>query len=591
MVEKVNMLWKKDKKNEFESTRKEEAQDKPLDFTKDMDLKNAKPIKPHFEQKRDKDIEKEGDEAESEKADTGILKPDELTALYDSTIRDIKEGQIVKSKIIEIRPKEIVVDLNYKSEGIIPIEEFPEPNKLKIGDEVEVLLESKENEDGRVVVSKQKADKLQGWERIISTYSEGDIIAGKPIRKVKGGLMVDIGMEAFLPASLASLKTYTNLDGMLNQEIEFKIVKINKSRKNIVISRKDVLQQRLEESRQKLLKELEKGHIITGVVKNITDFGAFIDLGGMDGLLHITDMNWGRISHPSEMLAIGDKVEVMVLDFNKETSRVSLGLKQKTSNPWEEVGKKYPVGSKIKGKVVNIMPYGAFIELEKGIEGLIHISELSWSKRYSHPNELLAIGDVVEAVVLDVDKENQKISLGMKQLEADPWLGAEEKFPVGAKVKGKVRNLTDYGIFVELEEGIDGLIHISEMSWTKKISHPREILKKGQKIEAVVLALDSKNRKLSLGLKQLTSDPWPKIAQTYKEDYAITGKITNVTNFGIFVELEKDLEGLIHISELEEKTLPELESKYKVGDEMQVRVIKLDGDQRKIALGLDKEKK
>jgi small subunit ribosomal protein S1 len=548
------------------------------------------------EESEPKSIEKEGidkirpedkeDAVETGASRPGILNADELARLYDSTVKEIKEGQIIKSKIIEIRPDEVVVDIGYKSEGIVSKKEFSEPEKLKIGDEVEVLLESKENEDGCVVVSKQKADKLQGWERIISTNKEGDIITGKPSRKVKGGLMVDIGMEAFLPASLASLKTYCNLDELINQELEFKIVKINRARKNIVVSRKDVLQQRLQESRQRLLKELEKGRIVSGTVKNITDFGAFIDLGGMDGLLHITDMNWGRISHPSEMLAIGDKVEVMVLDFNKETNRVSLGLKQKAPNPWEDVDKKYPAGAKVKGKIVNIMPYGAFIELEKGIEGLVHISELSWSKRYSHPNELLAIGDVVEAVVLDVDKGSQKISLGMKQLEADPWLGAEEKFPVNARVKGKVRNLTDYGAFVELEEGVDGLIHVSEMSWTKKVSHPKEILKKGQRVEAIVLSVDSKNRKLSLGLKQLTDDPWPKIAQTYKEGYTIKGKVTKITGLGIFVELEKDLEGLVQINELEEKTLPELEAKYKVGGKIPVKVVKLDDAQRKIALGL-----
>ena len=581
------MLWNRKKEGEFESRGKGELQNKSFDFAQDGS-KGGEPVEPHvepnFEQKRNEDVEKKSDKDKT--GDVDILKPDELARLYDSTIKNIKEGQIVKSKIIEIRPEEVVVDIGYKSEGVIPIEEFPEPGKLKIGDEVEVLLESREDENGRVVISKQKADKLQGWERIISTYKEGDIIVGKPTRKVKGGLMVDVGMEAFLPASLASLKSYCNLDEMINQELEFRIVKINRSRRNIVVSRKDFLQQRLEESRQKLLRELEKGRIVTGVVKNITDFGAFIDLDGLDGLLHITDMSWGRISHPSEMLAIGDKVEVMVLDFNKERNRVSLGLKQKTPNPWKDVDKKYPVGSKIKGKVVNIMPYGAFIELEKGIEGLVHISELSWSKRYSHPNELLAIGDVVEGVVLDADTENQKISLGMKQLEADPWLGAEEKFPVGTSVKGKVRNLTDYGVFVELEEGVDGLIHISEMSWTKKISHPREILKKGQRIEAVVLLIDSKNRKLSLGLKQLTPDPWPKIAQTYKEGYTTTGKITKITNLGIFVELEKDLEGLIHVSELEEKALAELEGKYKVGGKIPIKVTKLDDTQRKIALGL-----
>ncbi|MBU4488462.1 MAG: 30S ribosomal protein S1 [Candidatus Omnitrophica bacterium] len=514
---------------------------------------------------------------------------DEMALLYEATIKDIKEGQIVKGKIIEIRLKDVVVDIGYKSEGILPMSEFPDPSKLKIGDEIEVFLDSKENENGCIVISKQKADKLQGWERIISTCKEGDIITGRPSRKVKGGLMVDIGMEAFLPASLVSLKTYSNLDEILGQELEFKIVKINRPRKNIVLSRKDVLQQRAEESKHKLLSVLEKGHVVSGVVKNITDFGAFIDLGGLDGLLHITDMNWGRISHPSEMLAIGDKIEVVVLDFNKDTNRVSLGLKQKTANPWKEVDVKYPVGSKVKGKVVNIMPYGAFMELEKGIEGLVHISELSWTKKYSHPNELLAIGDVIETVVLDIDKDNQKISLGIKQLEADPWIDVEEKFPVGTKVKGKIRNLTDYGAFVELEEGVDGLIHISEMSWTKKISQPKEVLKKGQKIEAIVLSLDSKGRKLSLGLKQLIPDPWEKIAKTYKEGYATSGKVAKITNFGIFVELENDLEGLIHVSELAEKTQAEMEAVYKVGDKIAVKVLKLDDAQRKIALALDKK--
>ncbi|MBN1871985.1 MAG: 30S ribosomal protein S1 [Candidatus Omnitrophica bacterium] len=582
------MLWKKRDEAAKNNERKEGGfQDKPLSSLGDeFKGENAKDIGG----RKDDDTVKDNAEQENEKKDKkGFFDDEELSALYDATVKNIKEGQVVKSRIVEIRKSDVIVDIGYKSEGIIPLSEFQESDKLKVGDLVEVLLESKEDENGSVVVSKQKADKLQGWERIISTYKESDIIQGKPTRKVKGGLMVDIGMEAFLPASLASMKPFTNLDALLGQNLEFKIVKINRSRKNIVVSRKDVLQQRIEESRQRLMQELKKGHLITGIVKNITDFGAFIDLGGMDGLLHITDMSWGRISHPSEMLAMGDKVEVVVLDYNKETNRVSLGLKQKTANPWEDVDKKYPPGSKIKGKVVNLMPYGAFVELEKGIEGLIHISELSWSKRYSHPNELLAIGDVIEAVVLEVDKDNQKISLGMKQLEADPWIDADEKFPVGARVKGKVRNLTDYGAFIELEEGIDGLIHISEISWTKKISHPREVLKKGQKVEAVVLSVDSKNRKLSLGLKQLTSDPWPKVTEIYKEGYETQGKIMKLTNFGIFVELEKDLEGLLHISELEEKTLPELESKYKVGDKIAVKVIKLDEEQRKIALGLQKK--
>jgi len=529
------------------------------------------------------------EEKEKELAASVPSKDDEMAMLYESTIKDIKEGQIIKGRIIEIRNKDVVVDIGYKSEGIISISEFSDKSKLKIGEEIEVYLDSKEDEHGCVVISKQKADKLQGWERIISTSKEGDVVTGRPTRKVKGGLMVDIGMEAFLPASLASLKNYSNLDELVGQALEFKIVKINRPRKNIVLSRKDVLQQRAEESKQKLLSVLEKGHVVNGVVKNITDFGAFIDLGGLDGLLHITDMSWGRISHPSEMLAIGDRIEVVVLDFNKETNRVSLGLKQKSANPWKEVDVKYPVGSKVKGKVVNIMPYGAFIEIEKGIEGLVHISELSWTKKYSHPNELLAIGDVIETVVLDIDKDNQKISLGIKQLEADPWIEVEEKFPIGAKVKGKVRNLTDYGAFVELEEGVDGLIHVSEMSWTKKISHPKETLKKGQKVEAVVLSIDAKSRKLSLGLKQLMPDPWEKIAKIYKEGYATSGKIAKVTNFGIFVELETDLEGLIHVSELEEKTQGEMEAKYILGDKIAVKVVKLDDAQRKIALVLDKK--
>lgn len=582
------MLWKRKEHDESKQERKESGKDISLNITP-YDAVDSKAEGPVFEKKAGEAETKKENPAESpavEKQEPVATKSDELASLYDATIKDIKEGQIIRGRIIEIRPKEIVIDIGYKSEGIIAIGEFPEPDKLKIGDMVEVLLESKEDEYGCVVVSKQKADKLQGWERIISTYKEGDTISGKPLRKVKGGLMVEIGMEAFLPASLASLKTYCNLDELIGQNMEFKIVKINKLRKNIVVSRKDFLKQRMEESRQKLLRELIKGSLVSGVVKNITDFGAFIDLGGLDGLLHITDMSWGRISHPSEMLAIGDRVEVVVLDFDKETNRVSLGLKQKTQNPWQDVDKKYPPGSKVKGNVVNLMPYGAFVELEKGIEGLVHISELSWSKRYSHPNELLAIGDVVETVVLEVDKDNQKISLGMKQLEADPWIEAEDKFPVGARVKGKVRNLTDYGVFIELEEGVDGLIHVSEISWTKKISHPRELLKKGQKIEAVVLSIDAKNRKLSLGLKQLSPDPWPKIIETYKEGYTATGKIAKITNFGIFVELEKDLEGLLHVSELEEKTQADLESKYKIGNKIAVKVIKLDDSQRKIALGL-----
>lgn len=509
-----------------------------------------------------------------------------MSDIYEETVISVKQGQIARGKIIDVREKDVVVDIGYKSEGLIPIEEFSKEESPKVGQEVEVYVERIEDEDGMVVLSKAKAEKMQGWERIVALNKEGDILEGRVARKVKGGFMVNIGVEAFLPASLAGIRGPAEANHLLNQQMEFKIVKINKPRKNIVVSRKDALQQRREEGKVKLLSDLEKGQVVEGVVKNITDFGAFVDLGGLDGLLHITDMSWGRISHPSEVLAIGDKIEVMVLDIDRENVKVSLGLKQKTPNPWLDIDMKYPVGSRIKGKVVNLMPYGAFVELEKGIEGLVHISELSWSKRYNHPNELLAIGDVVEVVVLSVDKENQKIALGIKQLETDPWNKVDEIFSVGDKVKGKIRNLTDYGAFVELREGIDGLIHVSDMSWTKRIAHPRDILKKGQKVETIVLGIDKDARKISLGLKQLTPDPWDRIAKTYQPGSMVEGKITKITNFGIFVELEADLEGLAHITEVDMPSEGKLEDMYKVGDKIKVCVIKVESSHRRIALSL-----
>ena len=509
-----------------------------------------------------------------------------MADIYNETLADVRQGQIVKGKIIEMRPKEVVVDIGYKSEGIIPLEEFSDADSPAEGKEVEVYLEKMENEDGMVVLSRAKAEKLQGWERIVALRKEGDMIKGKVTRKVKGGFMVNIGVEAFLPASLSGMRGPADFNQFLDKEAEFKIVKINKPRKNIVVSRKDAILQRREEGKVRLLSDLEKGQIAEGIVKNITDFGAFVDLGGLDGLLHITDMSWGRISHPSEMVAMGDKIEVMILDVDRDKVKVSLGLKQKTPNPWLDIDMKFPVGSKIKGKVVNLMPYGAFVELEKGVEGLVHISELSWSKRYSHPNELLAIGDVVEVVVLTVDKDNQKIALGIKQLETDPWTKVNDLFSVGNNVKGKVRNLTDYGAFVELGEGIDGLIHVSDMSWVKRIAHPRDILKKGQKVEAVILDIDKDARKISLGLKQLTPDPWERITQTYKPETIIEGTITNITNFGIFVELETDLEGLVHISEVDISSEGKLEEQYKVGEKVKVRVLKAEPSHRRIALSL-----
>jgi len=525
------------------------------------------------------------EEVKKEEQDGG--KKSSFSELYQQSIVNIKEGQIVKGKIIAINPKDVIVDIGYKSEGAVAISEFSDPEAIKIGDEVDVYLESKEDENGMVVLSKQKAEKAVGWEMVISRYGEGDMVDGKVSKKVKGGFMVNIGVEAFLPASLAALKGFGNLNQLIGQTFPFKIVKINKPRKNIVVSRKDVLQAQKDEDKKKVFDSLAKGAVVNGIVRNITDFGAFVDLGaGMTGLLHITDMSWGRVSHPSEVLAIGDKIDVVVLDFDKDSGRVSLGLKQKTQNPWEAVDAKYPADSRVKGTVVNLVPYGAFVELEKGVEGLLHISELSWTKKYANPNELLAIGDRIEVQVLEVDKANKKVSLGLKQLEANPWIGVEDKYPVGTKVKGKIRNLTDYGAFVELEDGIDGLIHVSDISWTKRIGHPKDVFKKGEKVEAVVLSADSNNRRISLGVKQLTPDPWDEIAAKYAAETVMSGKVTKVANFGLFVEIDKDLEGLVHISEITLAEGEKLEEKFKAGDELKTRILKVDSMQHKIALSI-----
>lgn len=511
---------------------------------------------------------------------------EEFVEIYNKAVKTMREGQIIRGRVVGLTEKEALVDIGYKSEGVVKLDEFEQEAPVKIGDEIDVLLESKENEEGMVVLSKRKADRTLGWERIINNCKEGDTVEGRVIKKVKGGLMVDIGIEAFLPASQTGERGFVQIDQFMGKMVKALIIKINKSRKNIVISRKEFLIKEKEALKTKIFGELGKGQIISGTVKNITDFGAFIDLGGVDGLLHITDISWGRISHPSEMLAIGDKIEVMVIDVNKENMKISLGLKQKTPSPWEDVDNKYPAGAKVKGKVVNLMPYGAFIELEKGIEGLAHVSELSWIKRINHPSEMLAIGDMVEAVVLNLDKNNQKIALGIKQLESDPWIGVAQRFPAGARIKGKVKNLTDYGAFVELEEGIDGLVHVSDISWTKKTANPADVLKKGQKIEAVVLSIDEVNHKISLGLKQLTEDTWPEAAGRYAVGSEWEATIARIVNFGIFAELEKDVEGLLHVSELGIEPSSTLETAYKAGDKIKVKIAGLDNEQRKITLVL-----
>lgn len=512
---------------------------------------------------------------------------DEFKKIYEESMKEFKEGQIVKGRVLNIGANDVLLDIGYKSEASVPVSQFKDIANIKVGDEVDLFLERLEDEEGKVVVSKERADKLQGWDAVVNNSQEGSIVKGKVLHKTKGGLVVDIGVEAFLPASLIVAKGFPNVNQMLGQTYNFKIVKLNKQKKNIVVSRKDVLAQEREEAKTTFFEGLQPGQARQGLVKNITDFGAFVSLGNMDGLLHITDMSWGRISHPSEMLAVGDKIDVVVLNFDKTTNKISLGLKQKTQNPWEGIDVKYPVGSKVKGRVTNIVPYGAFIELEKGVEGLVHISELSWTKRVTNINEVLAIGDVVEVVVLSFDRENQKISLGIKQTELNPWLEIENKYPVGTKVKAKVRTIVDYGAFVELEDdAIDGLIHVSDMSWTKRIGHPSEILKKGQKIEAVVLNVDVASKKLALGLKQATADPWLQLAEKYPAGTALEGQVTKVANFGIFVEIDKDVEGLAHISEVDPNFSKAMEAHYKVGDKIKVRVVKVDASQRRIALSV-----
>ncbi|MBI3990733.1 MAG: 30S ribosomal protein S1 [Candidatus Omnitrophica bacterium] len=511
---------------------------------------------------------------------------EEMSRLYGESLKDIAEGHVAKGRIIAITGRDVLVDVGYKSEGVIPLTEFDNPSSLKVGDEIDVLVETKEDEEGMIILSKRKAERMQSWERIVQNCNEGDVVEGRIIKRIKGGYMVDVGIEGFLPASQLSFRTAAGPAHFSNQPMKFKIIKLNKARKNIILSHKEFLQMEKEVSKTKLLSGLEKGQLRTGIVKNITDFGAFIDLGGVDGLLHVTDMSWSRVSHPSELLAVGDKIEVMVLGFDKESMKISLGLKQKTASPWEGIETKYPVGTRIKGKVVNLMSYGAFVELESGVEGLVHISEFSWTKRVGHPSEMLAIGDVIEAVVLGVNKEEQKISLGIKQTEANPWLEIGSKYPAGTIIKGKVRNLTDYGAFVELEEDIDGMVHISDLSWTRKINHPSEILKKGQKVEAIVLSVDGENHKISLGVKQLIPDPWSEITKKFLVGSIVDGKITKVTNFGLFVELEKDVEGLVHSSEIILQPDAKVEDQYKEETQIRVRVIKIDNEQRRIGLSM-----
>ncbi len=513
---------------------------------------------------------------------------DELKVLYQNSIQNFEVDCILKGRIVNVIGDEVIVDVGYKSEGVIPKNEFDDPDEIDPGDSIEVLLEEVEDEAGLLKLSKRKADRIRGWERIITEKAEGDTVSGKVIRKIKGGLLVDIGVPVFLPASQVSIRRTGDISEYIGRDVECEIIKIDKQRMNIVVSRRKLIERAREEQKKKLLEEIQEGETRKGVVKNIADFGAFIDLGGIDGLLHITDMSWGRINHPSEMLNIDDEVEVRILKVDKERERIALGLKQKSESPWKDIDVKFPIGTRARGTVVNVMSYGAFVKLEEGIEGLVHISEMSWTKRVNHPSEIVNIGDSVDVVVLDINQEKQEISLGMKQTEINPWSLVEQNYPAGTKVDGKVRNLTNYGAFIEIEEGIDGLLHISDMSWTKKISHPSEMIKKGDQLETVVLSVDQNRKRVALGLKQLKQDPWEEaIPVKFHSGDVVSGKVTKLTNFGAFVELEDDLEGLLHISELADHKVKNPEEVLKVGETVEVRILRVDASERKIGLSLE----
>ncbi len=513
----------------------------------------------------------------------------ELEALYAETFKNLQEGSVVEGIILSIQEDGIMVDIGYKSEGMVPRQEFTaeEIGKLKAGEKIQIYLEEREDSEGNIILSKEKADRMKIWKEIEEVYQKDAVIEGKVISRIKGGMIVDIGVKAFLPGSQIDLRPVRDLDQLIGKTFPMKIIKMNHRRGNIVVSRRVLLEESRDRKRQTTLSSLQEGQVIEGVVKNITEYGAFIDLGGIDGLLHITDMSWGRVGHPSELFMVGDKVSVVVLKYDKETGRVSLGYKQKMPDPWTHVEEKYPTGTRITGKVVSLTDYGAFVELEPGVEGLVHISEMSWAHEAKHPSKIVSVSDRVNAVILNVDRKGRKISLGMKQVEPNPWNVVEQRYPPGAKITGKVRSITDFGVFVGLEEGIDGLIHISDISWTRHVKHPSEVFKKGQPIEAVVLKVDREKERISLGFKQLTSDPWETdIPQKYRVGSGVRGKVTKITDFGVFVELEENVEGLIHISESGVEAPARVEDVFHIGNEVEAKIIRIDTAERKIALSV-----
>lgn len=516
--------------------------------------------------------------------------PIDMQQVYDQTFKDIVEGEIVKGKIVAIGSDEVMVDIGYKSEGRIGVKEFLNAQgqlTIQVGDVMDVYLESKEDSEGVIVLSREKAEKIKVWEGISKIYEKGGVVEGTIVGKTKGGLIVDIGVRAFLPGSQVDLRPVRDLDRVIGKTFPMKIIKLNQRRGNIVLSRRELLEEERKGLKEKTLATLEEGKVLKGKIKNITEYGAFIDLGGLDGLLHITDMSWGRIGHPSELFAVGDEVEVTVLKFDRQAERVSLGYKQRLTDPWANVVQKFSPGTKVKGKVVSITDYGAFVELDPGVEGLVHISEMSWTQRVKHPSKVVTAGDIVEVAVLDIDQSARRISLGIKQVDPNPWDALEQRYPVGTRVEGKVRNLVDFGAFLELEDGIDGLIHISDMSWTKRIKHPSELLKKGDRLEAIVLHVDKVARRISLGLKQTQPDPWKStVPEKYRVGMDVTGKVVRITDFGAFVELPDGIEGLLHVSELSEGRVNRPEDVIKSGEELTLKIIKLDTDDRKLGLSL-----
>jgi small subunit ribosomal protein S1 len=535
------------------------------------------------------------DEPAAQEGPGSIPGDQEFKTLYEESLKSYQEGEVVRGKIVSVDKDFVMVDIGYKSEGRIPIEEFTGPGgevKAEIGEWIDVVIEKREDEDdGDIRLSKERATKILVWDEISRIYREDGVIEGKVIGKVKGGLSVDIGIPAFLPGSQVDLQPIRDMDNLVNQTYTFKILKYNKKRNNVVLSRRNILEKDREAQRDQILNTLEKGQILEGIVKNITDYGVFIDLGGIDGLLHVTDISWGRASHPSEICSLGDKLQVVVLNFDRERQRVSLGLKQLHPDPWATVIEKYPIGSRVQGKIVNLTDYGAFVELETGVEGLIHVSEMSWTQKIRHPSKVVSVGDQVEAVVLSVDPDKKRISLGMKQIEPNPWDVIAEKYPVGTVIEGKIKNITDFGLFIGIDEGIDGLVHISDISWIKRVKHPSELFKKGQEIQAKVLHIDKDQERFSLGIKQLEPDPWDEIPRKYAVGTVVSGVITNATDFGIFVELEEGIEGLVHVSEVSKEKIKTPVGMFKIGELLTAKVININKKDRRIGLSIRRAKK